>query len=161
MTSTESRIVGLTLHQPWATLMAIGAKRIETRSWPTSYRGLVAIHAAKTFPSDAREFCRGDVPYFYLTDVCGWEAEELPLGAVVATGILCECLPAGEVVDNLSDYVPEEGQEEELLLGDYSRGRWAWVFRDVREINPTVPCRGALGLWAVPADIRARLGAAV
>ena len=36
----------ITLTQPWATLVAIGAKRIETRSWPTRYRGPLAIHAA-------------------------------------------------------------------------------------------------------------------
>jgi hypothetical protein len=36
----------LTLTQPSATLVAPGAKRIETRSWPTSYRGPLAIHAA-------------------------------------------------------------------------------------------------------------------
>lgn len=40
----------LTLHQPWATLVAIGAKRIETRSWHTAYRGLVAIHAGRHRP---------------------------------------------------------------------------------------------------------------
>jgi hypothetical protein len=40
----------LTLTQPWATLVAIGAKTIETRSWPTSYRGPLAIHAAKGYP---------------------------------------------------------------------------------------------------------------
>lgn len=38
----------LTLMQPWATLVAIGAKRIETRSWATRYRGPSAIHAART-----------------------------------------------------------------------------------------------------------------
>lgn len=38
---------GLSLTQPWATLVAIGAKRIETRIWATSYRGPLAIHAAK------------------------------------------------------------------------------------------------------------------
>ena len=37
----------LTLTQPWATLVAIGAKHIETRSWATSYRGPLAIHAGK------------------------------------------------------------------------------------------------------------------
>ena len=37
----------LTLWEPWATLMAIGAKRIETRSWATRYRGPLAIHAAR------------------------------------------------------------------------------------------------------------------
>lgn len=40
----------LTVHQPWATLIAIGAKRLETRSWSTSYRGPLAIHAAKSRP---------------------------------------------------------------------------------------------------------------
>ena len=37
----------LTLTQPWATLVAMGAKRIETRSWTTNYRGPLAIHAGK------------------------------------------------------------------------------------------------------------------
>lgn len=36
----------LTIWQPWATAIAIGAKRIETRSWETHYRGPIAIHAA-------------------------------------------------------------------------------------------------------------------
>lgn len=38
----------LTLRQPWASLVAVGAKRIETRSWLTKYRGPLAIHAAAT-----------------------------------------------------------------------------------------------------------------
>ena len=29
----------LTLHQPWASLMAWGVKTIETRGWATAYRG--------------------------------------------------------------------------------------------------------------------------
>lgn len=37
----------ITLYQPWATLIAIGAKTVETRSWSTTYRGPLAIHAAK------------------------------------------------------------------------------------------------------------------
>lgn len=38
----------LTLHQPWATLVAEGSKTIETRSWSTKYRGPLAIHAGKS-----------------------------------------------------------------------------------------------------------------
>ncbi len=49
----------LTLTQPWATLVAIGAKCIETRSWRTSYRGPLAIHAAKGFPKAAWNLCLG------------------------------------------------------------------------------------------------------
>lgn len=40
----------LTLTQPWASLVALGEKRIETRSWGTSYRGELAIHAAASIP---------------------------------------------------------------------------------------------------------------
>lgn len=35
---------GLSLTPPWGTLIALGAKTIETRSWPTRYRGRLAIH---------------------------------------------------------------------------------------------------------------------
>lgn len=40
----------LTLHQPWASLVALGVKTIETRSWATRYRGPLAIHAGATRP---------------------------------------------------------------------------------------------------------------
>lgn len=155
-----TKIVGLTLTQPWATLMAIGAKRIETRSWQTYYRGLVAIHAAKGFPPEAREFCREDVPYFHLTETFGWEAEDLPLGAVVAVGELVDCRLTTTVkladVIHLHSGVYEAAQDE-MELGNYSPGRFAWLFRNIVAVDPTIPCRGALGLWAVSEEIQAQL----
>ena len=39
--------------QPYATLLAIGAKSIETRSWKTPYRGLLAVHASQTIKREA------------------------------------------------------------------------------------------------------------
>lgn len=36
----------LTVWQPWAQLLAAGHKHNETRSWRTSYRGEILIHAA-------------------------------------------------------------------------------------------------------------------
>ena len=37
----------ITVWQPWASLLVSGRKRYETRSWATTYRGPIAIHAAK------------------------------------------------------------------------------------------------------------------
>jgi hypothetical protein len=37
----------LTIRQPWASLIAVGAKTIETRPFSTKYRGPLAIHAGK------------------------------------------------------------------------------------------------------------------
>lgn len=38
----------LTVRQPWASLIAQGAKTIEIRSWPTKYRGPLLITASAT-----------------------------------------------------------------------------------------------------------------
>ena len=35
----------LSIRQPWALLVCIGARTIENRSWDTSHRGEIAIHA--------------------------------------------------------------------------------------------------------------------
>lgn len=37
----------LSVHPLWADLIAAGIKPIENRSWPTSYRGWIAIHATR------------------------------------------------------------------------------------------------------------------
>ena len=46
----------LTILQPWASLIACGAKMIETRSWSTAYRGEIAIHAALADAKMDQEF---------------------------------------------------------------------------------------------------------
>jgi len=38
----------ITILEPWASLIACGAKKIETRSWATKYRGKIAIHTGKS-----------------------------------------------------------------------------------------------------------------
>src|SRR3546814_21127441 len=49
-------VKAISLWQPWASAIALGHKSIETRHWPTKYRGELAIHAAKRFGPDEREF---------------------------------------------------------------------------------------------------------
>ncbi|MFL0196977.1 ASCH domain-containing protein [Clostridium sp. WILCCON 0269] len=43
----------LTLIQPWASLIALGEKKIETRSWRTNYHGELFIHAGKSIYKEA------------------------------------------------------------------------------------------------------------
>src|SRR5262245_34467015 len=92
----------LSLWQPHATLMTVGAKKIETRSWATDYRGLVAIHAAKRFRETER-LLLGDKRFFNALslDYDGDSderptpetvAKALPLGCFVAVGKLRHCL---------------------------------------------------------------------
>jgi hypothetical protein len=102
-------VKALTLHQPWATLIAHGVKRIETRSWSTSYRGALAIHAAKRRPPTLWPKVDEDLPLAVDLVLMSrfWEWTENvqdrnsggayrwqgPLGAVVATCDLVDVLP--------------------------------------------------------------------
>lgn len=103
----------ITIWQPWASLLVCGEKKYETRSWATSYRGPIAIHAAKVAPSTVMRklFPLGDwsyspdyqakkdllkelgsafEDYAPIEDVEEFLAE-LPLGCVIATAELVGC----------------------------------------------------------------------
>lgn len=47
----------ISLRQPWATLVSLGAKSRETRSWYTSYRGPIAIHASAGIDARVKKAC--------------------------------------------------------------------------------------------------------
>jgi hypothetical protein len=137
----SDEIRGLTLLQPWAGLVALGAKRIETRSWRNPYRGLVAIHAGRGRAAD---------PLF--VDVCaaaGYVAATAPSviharGAVVAIARIADMVPAAtHAYPSLMEF----------RLGDYSPGRWAWLLEDLRPLDQFVECRGLQGLWPLPRDV--------
>lgn len=95
----------LTLHQPWASLIALGHKRIETRSWSTPYRGPLAIHAGKSLRGWGRKGTRtplGDFEVERFPETLLLRGESLswpyalPLGLVVATAQLVDVVPIHE-----------------------------------------------------------------
>lgn len=157
----------ISLHQPWATLVAIGAKRIETRSWSTDYRGPLVIHAAKRFKPKELHTMFND-PYGFWRAAFSlfadlfqrnqiWTAaklrEVMPLGALVATCNLVDCVPVenvswdalGRVVGTYEGRSCCEGQ-----LGNYNKGRYAWILEDIKKIEPAVPWRGHQSFFSVP-----------
>lgn len=105
----------LTLHQPYATLAALGVKTIETRGQNTHVRGRIAIHAAARKPDvrGCQERWFGDLSLgettdgaFALTDYDNIETSQstwipLPLGAIVATANLVDSVPILEADDEL------------------------------------------------------------
>ncbi len=148
----------LTLTQPWASLVAIGAKRIETRSWYTAYRGPLAIHAAKGFPRWAQETCwRDPFDEVLRREIVkdGWkqiDPKALPLGKVLATCRLVDCklIVNSELDLRNSRMMPPE--EPELSFGDYSVDRYAWLLEDIKALPSPDPAKGALSLWEWDAD---------
>ena len=164
----------LTLMQPWASLVAIGAKGIETRSWSTKYRGPLAIHASKRFGKEEIRLCITP-PFLYFLYKAGivhegrnW-AREIPLGAVIATCDLVEIIPIpffpsryissfklyGMGMYPNEAYVPQPRDrvipipppEPERSFGNYKPGRYAWILENIQRLPEPIPAKGAQSLW--------------
>lgn len=134
----------LSLINPWAALVLLGAKRYETRSWQTDYRGLLAIHASRTFPESARNLCLQEPFRSVLREGGFKQSADLRGGVILGTVELIECRPVREVLARLPPGAVE------IAFGDYRAGRWAWqLARPVLFTNP-LPYSGRLGLFDVP-----------
>ena len=162
----------LTLHQPWASLIAVGAKRIETRSWPvpstqpvgTENYSKIAIHAGKTIiraPFDYKptsEQMRG-INWQYdpnrrfherVSHYLGrnWK-DKLPTGCIVATAIIERCV----IMNRENEHLWPAKDSDERLFGEYDYGRCMWFLTDIEPVDPPINIRGYQGLWTVPDSI--------
>jgi len=139
----------LSLWQPSASLMAIGAKKIETRSWGTTYRGLVAIHAAKKWDENLRDQSLGQPFYDRLFgDGHYHNSKELPRGCFIAVGILHRVLST----TTHAPAVPSM-KTHEFWFGDYSENRFMWVFDGIWKLSTPLFARGHQALWDVEDEI--------
>ncbi len=134
----------ISLTQPWAQLVVLGAKRAETRSWPTTYRGEIAIHASKGFPGYAKTLCK-KLAYRRVLAFHNFVAPTLPLGAIVGTVEITGCYRTEEAGSmGIYDHSFED------QFGDFSPGRYFWTLANPRMLATPVSCKGALKIWTVP-----------
>ena len=135
----------VTIRQPWASLINIGEKRKETRSWKTNYRGPLYIHAGKSIE---KEYLKDNL----FTDKFkkhGIDYNKLPLGCIIAKCNLVDCLKVieyGYTYAILEDGTKVEG--DEFYYGDYSEGRYIWILDNIEQLEEYIPCKGNLSLWS-------------
>lgn len=147
----------LTVWQPWASLIAIGAKPFEFRAWaaPRAVRGTrIAIHAGARamkkaeisdlivrlrLPKEAwktglkRSIALPFLERIYL------EPDIVPLSAVVCTAMLGEPKRSWEVAETFGHTVNDSDRDE--------HSNWAWPVTDIEQLIPPEPARGAQGFW--------------
>lgn len=120
----------LSIRQPWAWLVVHAYKPVENRTWPTTFRGPLAIHAGKTMARryydeivdslKADGLCPPDLPAF----------EELERGGIVGAVRVVDCV---EVFDS-----PWKEPDS-----------FGFILADARPF-PFIPCVGRLGFFNVP-----------
>ena len=139
---------GLTIQQPYATLLALGEKELETRSWRTNYRGPVALHSSAEFPPWCRKLLYIE-PYRSAL-IRDRKIALMPLGSILAIAEIVDCHPITE------DFCHTLSRAE-YAFGVYNYGRFAFRIAGVRALRRPIPHKGALGFWHVPEPLLAEL----
>lgn len=138
----------LSLLQPWASLVLLGHKKIETRSWNTKYRGQILIHASLKKPSiEIHHALQGrtiplNVPAY----------GQLPYGAIIGMVELVGTTEFTVFSKEPNDIIRCQKKEwhtteQELAFGDYTPGRYGWLLDNPILFKNPIPAKGNLGLW--------------
>lgn len=129
----------ISLHQPWASLIALGIKNTETRHWSTRYRGEIAIHAAKAW--DGKKKLAADQIRKKLKKRLK-VLDDPPRGAIVAVADLFEVVEFGLAI-------PSWASLHDVLCGNFAQGRFGWRLRHIRALSEPVPVKGFQNMWTL------------
>lgn len=138
MNSTKSdtdaqRQPALSIRQPWAELILRESKTIELRKWQTDYRGLIWLHAAKTFDPSAPPLPSGEEPF---------------RGGFVGCAVLASILP-------IDEHRWENWRHQHCDTGSFIPGMYGWLFSSVLRFKKPIAARGFPGLfYPEPEDMR-------
>ena len=107
----------LSIRQPWAYLIVTGHKDVENRTWKTSLKGRIAIHAGKNFDREGYEWVKSSFPFIPLP-----LPEEFERGGIIGEATITGCVdaldspwffgPHGFTVENgkVVDFIPCKGK---------------------------------------------------
>lgn len=141
----------LTIKQPWCWAITNGTKRVENRTWKPPRNIMnqrIAIHASARIEK---------AELLAYSELGAWlepTVNMLPVGCIVGTAIV-----KGYIVVNEQGGVTMQSkgaQEYNQRKDPWFCGPVGWLLDDVRRVTP-VSCKGALGLWDVPAELVERM----
>lgn len=150
----------LTVWQPWAQLIAIGAKEYETRGWPTDYRGPIAIHAGARWQAPEAVLCWRS-PFREALEEAGFGPPPdvsparrrfpkfMPLGAVIGVAELVDVAPCWPSPAGVSD--------REIAFGDWGPGRYGFRLANPVVLHEPVPVVGQQGFFHLRDNVLAAI----
>lgn len=171
----------ISLWQPWASAWILpDLKGNETRGWSTSYRGPIAVHAAKT--RQGFKELEGEWPYGWWggiidqlvpdcdgitpdPEVVALRANDaitkMPFGALIGVVHLIDCRRTEDCIypQSLSEVRAATGPPgmivtpREYAFGNYGPGRFAWIANRRRTFAEPIPWKGSQGFFDVPDEV--------
>ena len=117
----------ITLYRPWSYAVAHLGKDIENRSWkcPLPIGSNLAIHSGQKWDKQGAEWIKNTLGL------------QLPKEEEIQPGqIICVITFGGNLTES----------ESKWFFGPYG-----WALEDAFVLPEPVPCKGAQGLWSIPA----------
>jgi hypothetical protein len=131
----------ISLWQPWASAMAMGIKQIETRSRRFNKVGDLAICSTLQIPDIEPELFK-EVKRLKIM-----ESETFQLGAVLCVVEVYGCCEVEKLIQL------GKVSEQEKMFGDYSKGRFGWVTKNLRTLKKPISVKGGQGFFFLPPDV--------
>ncbi|GIL88707.1 hypothetical protein Vretimale_17285 [Volvox reticuliferus] len=143
MPTGNEELACLSMHQPWASLLVYGIKRIEGRTWDCQHRGRLWIHAtAKAVdPSDVEEL------HTFYTQIHSLDGQVPNFPPAYPTGVLLGCV---EVVDVVPTSVLERwpGLPESCRLEASSP--FSFLCQNPKRLVVPQQLKGQQRIWQLP-----------
>lgn len=150
----------LTIWQPWASLIAHGAKPYEFRGWTPPARLIgqrIAIHAgARKVRRDEVHWLvdairRGEPPCLHA-DLALDLLDRVALGDWPRSVVLCTAKLGQPLTGDTCarEFGLDIGGNDSDRDGTFN---WGWPLSDVRHLSPPLAWRGAQGLFVIPDDL--------
>lgn len=127
----------LTISEPFASMIAIGDKIVENRTWPTKFRGRFAIHAGKGTQYIDKITLLNDYP---------------DAGCVIALADLVECYAIEHIIDMASKSPGTRAGNSpytwrDLAYHEHTEGPYCFVLANVDPLMWPDPAKGKQGFW--------------
>jgi hypothetical protein len=124
----------LSIRQPWAWAIVKAGKDIENRTWSTSFRGPICLHASAGMT--AAEYAEASA-FMLSIGIETPRKESLERGGIVAVASIAGCVTG--------------------LRSPWFSGPYGFVLQDVCPV-PFIPCKGSLGFFDWRAGMSAQGG---
>lgn len=153
----------LTLWEPWATLLAYGFKKIETRPGKTTHKGIYLIHAAKKWSRQQDDFFYSACVHDALSSIGITERDHLNYGKIIGACQFSKCRHIVEIQEMIHSTRGERStyheltfidgtkrliSDEEQFFGDYGPGRWIWESINRKILENPIEYKGSQGYYA-------------
>ena len=120
----------ITIKQPFASLIAEGYKEYEFRTWKTSYRGELYIHAGLGIDKEAMK----RFEYLHL---------EYPQGVILAKCKMIDCV---EIDEKMKKILKEKNEIVYRGAIQSTKKEYGFQLTEVEKIKE-IPAKGKLSIW--------------